>query len=378
MGYEHNQTLDNAAEEIERADTTTTGSSILLNFLNERSHVYKLRGSSDVDRLRGYALACMSKKGMASQAISFILEELETGLTPYTVGAAAYASRHIEAPPDELGNLLLSAATRMRESDESIWFDTIHHIPHRKKTSSVISEIFKSITHHAPKSDLSLATLQGWQENFGGNLSITAKKSLAQAIKTYSTIKTKNSSCCCSKQTPRQKKGIPNLLPTIPQNIWELSMQGQNGHKNSLGGFIKGKPSVIAFFYTRCMNPSKCSMTISNLAALQKKGGNGDTGLPYRVIGITYDPAWDRAKQLTSYGQDRGLEFNNDVWLLRNLEGWEETANAFDLSVGYGPATVNRHRIDLFIINADLTIHKRFTQRAWSAADVFQELSSII
>ena len=101
-------------------------------------------------------------------------------------------------------------------------------------------------------------------------------------------------------------------------------------------------------FYTRCMNPDKCSRTIARLGALQGLVGN----VGAVVAGMTYDPAYDLPKRLRRYGEDRGFHFGPLGRLLRSTASFEPIRQTLHLSVGYGAATVNRHAVELFV--ADL------------------------
>ena len=77
-----------------------------------------------------------------------------------------------------------------------------------------------------------------------------------------------------------------------------LELEDQNGSVLTFADFPFGRPSVVTFFYTRCMNPEKCSLTITKLARMQKR--IRDEGLHGRVnIGaFSYDPAFDLPRRL--------------------------------------------------------------------------------
>ena len=46
-----------------------------------------------------------------------------------------------------------------------------------------------------------------------------------------------------------------------------MELEDQDGARVTFGEFFAGKPSVVAFFYTRCDNPNKCSLTITKLGS---------------------------------------------------------------------------------------------------------------
>ena len=71
-----------------------------------------------------------------------------------------------------------------------------------------------------------------------------------------------------------------------------VDLEDQDGARMTFREFFTGRPSVLAFFYTRCDNPRKCSLTVTTLGRLQR--GLADLGLDFRAAAaITYDPEFD-------------------------------------------------------------------------------------
>ena len=97
-------------------------------------------------------------------------------------------------------------------------------------------------------------------------------------------------------------------------------------------------------------------------------------GLEANVAGITYDPAFDRPARLRTYGADRGMAFSAHCRLLRTLGPFDPVRATFELGVGFGPVTVNRHRLDLFVLNPALTAAAQFERRLWRETTVLDAL----
>ncbi len=133
-----------------------------------------------------------------------------------------------------------------------------------------------------------------------------------------------------------------------------------------------GRPSALAFFYTRCMNPEKCSLTVTRLARLARRVAN--SGLDANAVGMSYDPRFDRAGRLKTYGTDRGMVFSPRCSLLRTQGPFDPVRDAFDLGVGFGPVNVNRHRLDLIVLDASLRVSRTFERRLWQEEAVFGAL----
>ena len=51
------------------------------------------RGAAAIVRMRGWVLLAMARAGVSDAALVFVLEELDTGIDPYLVAAAARALR---------------------------------------------------------------------------------------------------------------------------------------------------------------------------------------------------------------------------------------------------------------------------------------------
>ena len=126
------------------------------------------------------------------------------------------------------------------------------------------------------------------------------------------------------------------------------------------------------FFYTRCDNPNKCSLTITKLAALQRALQERGLHGRIRTAAITYDPAYDLPPRLRAYGENRGVVFGDSDRFLRTIAGLEALQEYFDLGVNFGQASVNRHRIELFILDHKATIAGRFTRLQWDLQEVLQ------
>ena len=72
-----------------------------------------------------------------------------------------------------------------------------------------------------------------------------------------------------------------------------------------------------------------------------------------------------------------GLEFGEQCQLLRSTGPFDPIRDALDLGVGYGSSTVNRHRIELFLIDrAGMIVDSRL-RRLWQAQEVADMLLAV-
>ncbi len=76
------------------------------------------------------------------------------------------------------------------------------------------------------------------------------------------------------------------------------------------------------------------------------------------------------------YGRDRGLPFGPAVRLFRAVTGWEVLRDHFALRVGYTASVVNRHAIELFLLDGG-TVVRTWARTRWIPADVARRLGQV-
>ena len=117
----------------------------LLVLLAEDHPIYNQRGSAVVSRLRGWVLLALERTGVTEDALPFVLEELESGLDPYAVAAAARALRAYAAPSETFSPFLLQAFTNMTGRDEPLSFEAYDDYAVGSGATSPIREILKTL-----------------------------------------------------------------------------------------------------------------------------------------------------------------------------------------------------------------------------------------
>jgi len=64
--------------------------------------------------------------------------------------------------------------------------------------------------------------------------------------------------------------------------------------------------------------------------------------------------------------------------LIRTCGPFTPVRQHFDLGVGFGPATVNRHRIEILVLDRSLRIRDRLVRLQWREADVLAHLRAAL
>jgi cytochrome oxidase Cu insertion factor (SCO1/SenC/PrrC family) len=221
-----------------------------------------------------------------------------------------------------------------------------------------------------------LASQAGWQsvELRETAASIAAWPSLSGATRARLA-----SAIACAKLAPKEAPHCcsnQKHLDVAPVAVPGLRFEDQDGKKFGFDDFFLGAPSAVAFFYTRCENPEKCSLSIAQLGQLQRwleERGLSDV----RLAAMSYDPAFDNAQRLARYGVERGLRANHHVKLLRALDGHAALRSAFSLGASFGQVTVNQHPIELVVMDRRANPVAEFRGKRWSVEEVGQRLSAL-
>ena len=340
----------------------------LVALLAEQSPIYRGLSAGEAERLRGFILASFEKAGLPQSALPFVLEELQSGINPYTVAAAAKALRGASETPDDIFALLVAAAVRIASNDDSVQFDTIDPGDRSVPRTGALTEIIRTIAASGPRARTLWEPIDAMATR--GHVSAEAMTAIEQARLTLSGEPSGH--CCCAPP--------PLALPTKSEacrNVDDFVLEDQSGETFKFGDFFRGRPSVVTFFYTRCMNPQKCSLTVGKLAALQRRLAATDLGARINVSAFTYDPAYDHARRLQIYGMERGFRFDDRNRFIRTVGSFEPIQAKFDLGVGFGAATVNRHSVELLILDAKGEPVREFRRVQWDEAEVVAAVREI-
>jgi cytochrome oxidase Cu insertion factor (SCO1/SenC/PrrC family) len=345
----------------------------LVGLLAEQSPVYAGRGSGETERLRGYVLASFETVGLPASALPFVIEELEIGLNPYPVAAAAKAVRGAHELPERITALLLDAIDRTRTCDDVVCFD--RGAGKEISQTTALMELFRTLAWLGPTAHEAEAPLRAMLERRPAGFSAQVAAEIETALAAVSGAgQPARARCCGGSGAAIACK--PRAPTPIGFDIRALQLQDQDGAVFSFGDFFLGRPAVLTFFYTRCMNPNKCSLTITKLARLQQRlAAEGAHGC-FSVASISYDPAFDLPSRLRAYGEARGMAFDDRNRLLRTTGPFEPLQRWLDLGVGFGSTTVNQHRLDLVVLDELANPATTISRVQWDEDDIVSALKA--
>jgi protein SCO1/2 len=93
---------------------------------------------------------------------------------------------------------------------------------------------------------------------------------------------------------------------------------------------------------------------------------------------MTYDPEYDLPPRLKAYGENRGVVFNDSGRIFRTRSGFRELSEYFQLGVNFTGVTVNRHRIELFILDGEGEIGATFSRLQWDVQEVLEQTKALL
>ena len=342
--------------------------------LAEQSPLFAGRGTNEAERLRGYILASFETAGLPPQAVAFVLEELETGHNPYTVAAAARALRGAAGVPPEAPALIVHALARLRGDDDVVSFERFTPASGSEAATTALAELARTLAFLGPRARSVLTGLQALLREEGDTFSPAVRDELARAVQALERPPDAGCACGCGEAGGESAPppAVSSWAAAAQARLADLPLEDQDGRRLSFSEVFFGRPSALAFFYTRCANPDKCSLTVTRLARLARLREN--EAVDATVAGITYDPGFDHQARLRTYGSDRGMVFSPRCLLARTVGALSPVQEAFDLGVGFGPVTVNRHRLDLVVLDPSLRVVQRFERRLWHEETVLDAL----
>jgi protein SCO1/2 len=322
----------------------------LLPLLREQHPVYADKSANTVSRMRAFVLYSFVFTGLPEQALPFLYEELESGREAYLVAAAAIALRSAERKRTEMAALLTAALVNIRHIDQPVSFEAYAPVWPPGQFTTAHIEIFKSLSWLGAYAKDSLPELRRLAAGNGTAYSEKVSAALSGAILDIENDQTTAASCCDDRpDTGRQyhRRGRGRVKKLAQQAL----LEDHNGERLSLRELTSDGYTLVCFFYTRCDNPLKCSLTITNLAQIQSLARSSTLATSLKLAAFSYDPDYDSPTRLKNFGEARSLQLDGTAALFRVTRDYEAVREYFDLGVNYTGGVVNRHVIELYLVD---------------------------
>ena len=369
------QTEETFCELIEELALDPAKQIQLIDLLQEDHPAYDQRGTTTVSRMRGWVVLALARINIPETALPFVLEELDTGVDAYLVATAAFALRSYPSPSRAFAPFVVRAITNIRYRDERVSLEQYGGYAIGSAGTTPVRELLATLLWLGPQAHAMVSEI----ESLRSGPTALNKKYHPSIEQVMSAIQAETSDCC---QLPDSVRDLFSWMRTNRPDsapVESIVFEDQNGQAITFGEFFHGKPSIVAFFYTRCDNPLKCSLTITKLARIQQLLDAEDVADQINTAGITYDPGFDSPERLMHYGAHRGVRFASHHRLLRTRDGGLDSVRKhFKLGVNFIESLVNRHRIEIYILDAKGRVAGYFGRIQWNEKEVVQRAVEVL
>lgn len=347
----------------------------LVPLLSVSHEVFRGRFASSAARMRAYAMAAFHDTGLPDQAVPYVVEVLETSFDPNLVAAAARAVRGMAAPDARLADYLIRSIYNIWQNDQPVTFETYDVKWPLTSFSTALLEVLDTLAWLGPQARQVIAELDTLSSTFSKRFSPRVRAAIVRCIETLRSSAAESPKACCCGSAPL----IDSRTVTSGKDldIASIELEDQDGLRFEWHQFFKGKPSVLAFFYTTCMNSRKCALTIYNLVSIHQRLSDAGLDDQVRIAAITYDPQRDTPAVLRQYGESKGMRFGADCKMMRAPSQFDGVVNAFDLGVNYIGNQVNDHRVELYLLDCEGKIARAFLRLQANPEHVIAELARL-
>lgn len=340
----------------------------LVDLLAETAPIYAGRGAGEVARRKGWILAAFAHTGLPDTALPYVLEELDTAREPYVAAAAAMALRGARRWEPRFAGHLATAFSNMRERDDAVSFTGFRPDWSRGDTTTPLEEIL--ITLSVATCSAAGAVLDELRRDVDDPvLSPTVRRRL-QAIAPMAEQATVGQSCCHGDGADSTAAQTTTVTQLSPLALSGVHGQDQDGAGIDLESYLRGRITIVGFFYTRCENPYKCALTITKLGDVQRRLDGRDASRGIQVAAISYDPAYDTPRRLARYARTYRFTPSERDRLIRITTGERQLHAHFALNVGYAGTLVNRHGIELYLTGNDGHVVHSWQRQLWDVDEV--------
>jgi protein SCO1/2 len=275
----------------------------------------------------------------------------------------------------------MRALTHIRYRDEPVSFENYGEYAVSSTGTSAVRELLATLAWLGPHARGVLdevESLRAQRGGLSGKLLIDVDRTIEAIRGAYQVDEIGTDTCCTL------PSGLRNTIS------WALSsrrdcgpiestvFEDQTGELITFKEFFRGQPSIVVFFYTRCDNPLKCSLTVTKLARIQKLLEAQGLADQINTAAITYDPAFDLPERIRGYAQNRGVRMNARNRMLRATDGVNALRRHFKLGVNFIESLVNRHRIEAYVLDGQGRITASFERIHWDEQQVVDRAIEVL
>lgn len=362
--------------------------SILTAKLHDYDVLYNNRPFYEAIRLKGFIIYNLSLTGLNNEAASIITGEIATGHDAYLVAASMRALSTYIYKDSTIIPYLLKYLTQNVLRDE--WVDIEKYeleFPVASQTS-VKAETLKAIAANGVQTFQVKNALEAIAYPAAGSYYANDRE-LQQAAKEVLVLFTETKLSCCSKKQEQAPllfsadesyfttKWLPEKERTnsLPSNI---RINDQFGRSISFKK-LKGKPVLLAFFYTRCINPNKCSRTVTELGKLQTLLLQQNIKSSVNMGLVSFDPEYDSPERIKKYAEFHGLQPDENTLAMNIAEvQLHQLMNEFQVEANYDGNIINIHDVQLLLFDKNNKFVRMYGHIMWNNNDVLNDIQKLL
>jgi protein SCO1/2 len=346
--------------------------------LRENHPAYAQHGTAATVRMRGWLLLTLARAELSDAALVFVLEELETAVDAYLVAAAARALRSYPRPHPAFGSRVVRAMINIRPHDEPVSFEAYGEYATSSTATTPLRELIAALAWLGPHAGGVLGDLEAVRCDLPKKLHADLSRAVGIIRGTEAVELSDETRCCALPRNLRHAVARAFSSPRTAEPIENVTFQDHDGATLTFGEFFRGNPAIVLFFYTRCDNPLKCSLSIAKLARIQELLRERGLSGAIRTAAITYDPGFDTPARIRGYAASRGVQMDETNRMLRSRDGFDELRRHFELNVNFVGSLVNRHSIEVYLLDAAGRIAFSFERLHWGETEVVDRAAELL
>lgn len=138
---------------------------------------------------------------------------------------------------------------------------------------------------------------------------------------------------------------------------------------------LNGRTLVMNFIFTRCLVATMCPAATARMARLQREIDEaGLTGI--ELISVSFDPEYDTPGILRLYGEQRGIDFKNFMFLTGKQQTINDLLKQMGILVIEEDDTLNHTIATLLISDMGKILYRKDGSR-WSTRDFLDRLKEL-
>lgn len=356
----------------------------LVRFLPHQHPIYQERDRWQVIRLRAYLIATLTDTGFPDSGLPWLADSLifvDERMAAVEVGSAVRAAGTLGRKGRQfLPYMLRMLGLQFAEEEFSLSRYDVSFPP--QEATTVQLEVLRAVEKIGRASDGELLkTLRAVAEApprspLEPRVITAARHALRQVEqRTPEAVQPRTTRSAADPASMATPWRAPAERPEI--DLLDVRITDHKGTDRILGDLID-RPALLVFFYTRCQNAGKCSMSVGRLAHLQRGLRSAGIDRSIRLLAITFEPAHDTPERLKRFVQDRGLVLGEYAMTGRIHEADHQAfIRELDIPVSYSAGWVNTHGVEAVLLDAAGRLTRRYAANGWTVERIAQDLERL-